>query len=266
MASLTASLLASSPEAFTAATTGPFLTSAAAGTTPRETLGLWLANDRLYIHAYIRATGKLLAFLPLPALPGPTPGTVSSAPPTDPETKLLDWLVAALANVRREEAFFLATAERFAIPLDLPVDPTTGTVPVAAKLPGLRRWEALFDAVAPGPAGAPLPWLEAAVVFWGTEVCYLDAWTRVRDAVAAARGPAGPDADADGGALRREFIPNWTNDEFRRFVHQIGSIIDEAVAEQVRYHGAAVRDQLLERALGQWREVLLAEESFWPAM
>ncbi|EGY17273.1 uncharacterized protein VDAG_00955 [Verticillium dahliae VdLs.17] len=129
MASLTASLLASSPEAFTAATTGPFLTSAAAGTTPRETLGLWLANDRLYIHAYIRATGKLLAFLPLPALPGPTPGTVSSAPPTDPETKLLDWLVAALANVRREEAFFLATAERFALPLALPLDPATGTVP-----------------------------------------------------------------------------------------------------------------------------------------
>ncbi|KAM0288011.1 hypothetical protein ACHAQH_000079 [Verticillium albo-atrum] len=263
MASLTASLLASSPEAFTSATTGHFLSSAAAGTTPRQTLGLWLANDRLYIHAYIRAAGRLLAFLPLPDLPGPTPDCVSSAPPTDPETKLLDWLVAALANVRREEAFFLAAAERFRIPLNLPVDEATGRVPANAKLLGLRRWEALFDSVAPAPAGTPLPWLEAAVIFWGTEVCYLDAWTKVRDSVSA-KGPA--EADADGGALRTEFIPNWTNDEFRRFVHQLGSIIDEAVAEQVRCHGAAVRDQVLERALGQWRQVLLAEESFWPEM
>ncbi|KAL2755026.1 hypothetical protein ACRALDRAFT_2106336 [Sodiomyces alcalophilus JCM 7366] len=261
--SLTQTLLASSPEDYTRATTSPFLTSAAAGTTSKSLLSRWLANDRLYIHAYVRGTGRLLSFLTVPDLAPPS----SSSPNPDPATRLLDWLVDALVNVRREENFFLETAARYNLSLDLPTTSSTGdhtapTVPDDQKLQGLRRWESLFGSVAPGPAGQPLPWLEAAVLYWGTEICYLDAWSGVK---ARLTPRADPSQDADGGALRTQFLHNWTNDEFARFVHRLAAIIDDAVAELVASGGEGVKAQLLERVKPVWRDVLLAEESFWPA-
>lgn len=262
MPSFTSSLLASDGAAYKRATTSPFLTAAARGTVTKPLLARWLANDRLYIHAYIAGAGRLLPLLPLP-LAAPADGSA----PRDPATRALDWLVAALVNVRREEKFFLSTAHAHGLSVNLPgadAPPSSSTSAelAASKLEGLRRWESLFGSIAPGPRGQPLPWLEGAVIFWGTEVCYLDAWTGVRDVL----DPAGEAAkDADGGALRTAFIDNWTNDEFRRFVDDLRDIIDDAVEEQVGLHGEEIRGQFHERALAQWRLVLAAEETFWPA-
>jgi thiaminase len=250
-------LLALDEDAYKRATESPFLAAAARGAVSKKTLGQWLGNDRLYIHAYIQGTGRLLSFLELPVT------AAASASPNSYATRLLDWCVEALANVRREERFFIDTASRFGIVIDLPLDATGNKIPWPAKLEGLRRFEDLFRDVRPRHA-AVLPWLEAAVLFWGTEKCYLDAWSWASSQ--QANDGRALDTDADGGALRTEFIPNWSSAEFSAFVDQLGALIDAAVKEQVQKGGEGVGPELLRRAEVVWRELLRAEETFWPAM
>ncbi|KAK5996958.1 hypothetical protein PT974_02306 [Cladobotryum mycophilum] len=255
--SLTQTLIAHDSEGYKAATQSTFLSRAAKGRVPKDILGKWLANDRLYIHGYIRAVGGLLSFLHLPE-------TVPAAA-TERETantKLLKWMIDALVNIHREEAFFVDTALKYGISVNLPTN-EDGHVPSSAKLEGLRRFEALFDGLAPSE-NKILPWLEFAVVFWGTEKCYLDAWSGARAQLQPA-SDAGS-SDADGGALRNEFIPNWSAKEFAAFVDQLGAIIDAAVTEQIQIHGQKLERDLLDRSLVKWVELLAAERKFWPVM
>lgn len=251
MPSFTKSLIAADPAGFQRATQSPFLRRAASGTLPKETLGRWLANDWLYIHGYIRAAGRLLSFLPLPQTPGDD---------ADPASKLLAWTVDALANIQRESVFFIETATRYGIDVHLPTAEEDGRVPASAKLEGLRRFEALFDGLSAG--AEPLPWLESAVVFYGTEKCYLEAWTWAKSHMGDGLNDDGDDADEDGGAVRREFIANWTSPEFGAFVARLGVILDEAVRAQ----GEEAQEVLLRRGVAKWRELLVAEEAFWPAV
>ncbi|KAM0246369.1 hypothetical protein ACHAQJ_010263 [Trichoderma viride] len=249
--SLTQAILASDPLAYKSATQSPFLTGASQGRVSKTHLGQWLSNDRLYIHEYIRGVGRLLSFLQL------------DEPDVSTNAKLLHWMIDALVNIRREEEFFVSTAAKYGISLDLPLGPD-GRVD---KLEGLRRFEDLFDSISPGGGdGAILPWLESAVVFWATEKCYLDAWS---GAAAQLSAPPDADSDDDGGALRREFIPNWSSKEFRQFVDQLGEIIDSAVQREMELRqneGDEIKRELLDRALVKWREVLPAEKAFWPVM
>lgn len=243
---LTRALVDSDPDGYGKATQSAFLRNAARGKVSKPLLGRWLANDRLYTHGYIKGIGRLLTMLSLPeAVP----------PAATPTTRLLSWAVDALVNIRREEAFFVDTAAAFGIPVSLETDPD-GRVPAHAKLEGLRRFEALFGGLAPGD-GRVLPWLEFAVVYYGTEKCYLDAWSYARAQL------EGGDEDEDGGAVRNEFIPNWTSAEFVEFVDELGDIIDDAVDEQVALHGESIRADVMERSLVQWRALLAAEEAFW---
>lgn len=251
--SLTQTVLASDPLAYKSATQSPFLTHAAEGRVSKHHLGQWLSNDRLYIHGYIRGVGRLLSFLQRPE-------TVEEEADVSESTKLLHWMIDALVNIRREEEFFVRTAAEYGISLNL-----------SYKLEGLRRFEALFDSTRPGGGDkdkAVLPWLEAAIVFWATEKCYLDAWS---GASARLSAPSGADEDEDGGALRREFIPNWSSVEFARFVDQLGEIIDSAVRREMTLRQnedeeEVIKGELLDRALVKWNEVLAAEKAFWPAM
>lgn len=258
--SLTKRLLSSDTEGFKRATQSTFLKRAAQGKVTKDILGQWLANDRLYILGYIQGIGKMLSFLSLPETVPP--------PPQDRETsttRLLDWLIDAMVNIRREEKFFVDTAHRFGIVVSLPSD-ENGHVPSTAKLEGLRRFEALFGSL--GPSQSPLlPWLECAVVFYGTEKCYLEAWTWARNQLELGEGLSdGGGGDADGGALRNEFIPNWTGKEFVAFVDQLGNIIDAAVAEYVKDKDEHVKSEIIERSLVKWQGLLAAEETFWPEM
>ena len=183
--SLTEHLLSTSQDDYTKATQHPFLLAAAEGRLSKEVLGEWLANDRLYIHSYIRAAGKLLASIDLPAA---VPETEAS------ETQLVDWLIEALAGVRREERFFIEVAERYGLGVELNMQTVANSqrasVADDAKLTGLVMMEKLFGDVGqpsnlgtsgfvPGslPAPDPMLWLEGAITFWATERVYLDAWT-----------------------------------------------------------------------------------------
>lgn len=108
-----------------------------------------------------------------------------------------------------------------------------------------------------------LPWLEAAVVYWGTEKCYLDAWSWAKAQLTVQEDPS---KDADGGAVRKEFINNWTCKEFVEFVDDLGRIIDEAVAKEVEKKGEDFKVELFKRVEGKWQDVLQAEEVFWPTI
>ncbi|KAH7189612.1 uncharacterized protein B0J16DRAFT_118012 [Fusarium flagelliforme] len=248
--SLTKQLLASDEQAYKKATQSEFLRLAGNGKASKDLLGRWLANDRLYIHSYCRGLGRLLSFLQYP-------DTVQQNADTDSATQLLDWIVAALVNIRREEKFFINTAFEYGININL--ETKDGKVQSSTKLEGLRRWEALYASVAPNEKDV-LPWLEAAVIYWGTEKCYLDAWSWAKAQLDESDGSG----DADGGAVRKEFINNWTCKEFVDFVDDLGKIIDDAVAKVVEE--GEDKEKLFKRVQGKWHDVLEAEEAFWPAV
>jgi thiaminase len=248
--SLTKQLLASDEQAYKQATQSEFLRLAGNGKASKDLLGRWLANDRLYIHSYCRGLGRLLSFLQYP-------DTVQQNANPDSATQLLDWIVAALVNIRREEKFFINTAFEYGININL--ETKDGKVQSSTKLEGLRRWEALYASVAPNEKDV-LPWLEAAVIYWGTEKCYLDAWSWAKAQLDGSDGSN----DADGGAVRKEFINNWTCKEFVDFVDDLGKIIDDAVAKVVEE--GEDKEKLFKRVQGKWHDVLEAEEAFWPAV
>lgn len=252
--SFTQALVASDPEGFQRATQSPFLRRAAQGKLSKEVLGRWLANDRLYVHGYLRAAGRLLSFLSLPQV---VPAAAAELH-ADPASKLLAWTIDDLVNIQHEERFFVDTADQYGLNLNLPVD-EHGQVPESAKIQGLRLFEALFNGLQAGDGGL-LPWLEGAVVFYGTEKLYLEAWTWAKSQ-ANNTDKDGAD-DEDGGVVRREFIANWTSPEFVVFVERLADIIDAAVQTQED----DAREALLQRGLVKWREILAAEEAFWPVM
>ncbi|KAI1170415.1 transcription regulator PAB1642 [Nemania sp. FL0916] len=256
MSSFTQALVASDPAAFQRATHSPFLRRAAQGTLSKEVLGQYLANDRLYVHGYLRAAGRLLSFLPLPQV---VPAAVAEMH-ADPASKLLAWTIDDLVNIQHEERFLVDTARQYGINVNLPAD-EHGQVPVSAKMPGLRQFEALFDGLQLGDGGL-LPWLESAVVFYGTEKCYLEAWTWVKSQIDGTDKDKDGADDEDGGMVRRELIANWTGPEFEAFVDQLAEIIDAAVQTQED----DAKEALLQRGLVKWREILAAEEAFWPVI
>ncbi|KAJ5390303.1 uncharacterized protein N7496_001371 [Penicillium cataractarum] len=105
--------------------------------------------------------------------------------------------------------------------------------------------------------------LEGMAVLWATEVCYLRAW---RYAASHGRKKAQEgkrDVDADGGALREKFIPNWSSEEFEGFVNRIGDVLDQMVG---KIKGVEETDLLRARCLDWWKQVVWLEERFWPAM
>ncbi|KAL2139243.1 hypothetical protein VTI28DRAFT_5475 [Corynascus sepedonium] len=293
--SLTQHLLSSQEQLYKSATQHPFLLAGAEGRLPKDILSRWLANDRLYIHSYIRAAGQLLASIDLPKQ---VPRSQEAF-----ETQLADWIIEALVAIRKEERFFIDVAERYnlGIEIGLPFPPAAAAaqdVPREEKLPGLIQMESIFSAVGnlsrtssdssskvPGVAlvqslftttaagtspTTSLPWLEGALTFWGTERCYLDAWSWAR-AKAEERRSSGEQAeenDADGGALRKEFIPNWSSSEFAHFVDKLGKLIDDAVAGVLEGKEGEAKEQtkqdILGRVEGKWRTLLEAERQFWP--
>ncbi|KAM0740939.1 hypothetical protein ACQRIT_003796 [Beauveria bassiana] len=262
MSSFTQTLIASDPAGHQRATQSPFLQRAAAGTLSKALLGRWLANDRLYIHGYIRAAGRLLSFLRLPEAVSHENHNDNDNDDDDDDAAeaLLAWVVDALVNIQRESRFFLSTAVQYGLDVNLPIDPTTGRVPAAAKLDGLRRFEALFDGLQSSTDEGPLPWLEAAVVFYATERCYLDAWTWAASQMDA---PKDSVEDEDGGVVRRAFIDNWTSAEFAAFVERLAAVIDGAVRAQ---QGEDAQEALRRRGMVMWKAVLEAEAAFWPAV
>ncbi|KAJ5668734.1 hypothetical protein N7462_009804 [Penicillium macrosclerotiorum] len=101
--------------------------------------------------------------------------------------------------------------------------------------------------------------MEGLAVLWATEVCYLRSWRYARTFLAEGRA----ETDADGGALREKFIPNWSSAEFEEFVNRIGDVLDQ-MAAQIK--GVEEAELMRGRCLEWWRQVVWLEEQFWPSL
>jgi hypothetical protein len=95
---------------------------------------------------------------------------------------------------------------------------------------------------------------------------YLTAWKHASALLAhrlelqGQAGAEGGEEDLDGGALRHEFIPNWSSAEFEAFVGDIAGLLDELWAKGER--GAGEEEKLKK----VWESVLVVEEGFWPVV
>ncbi|KAJ5760889.1 hypothetical protein N7520_008045 [Penicillium odoratum] len=112
-----------------------------------------------------------------------------------------------------------------------------------------------------GSAGVPI--IEGLAVLWATEVCYLQSWKYAAAFLKARAETDDGSNDADGGALREKFIPNWSSDEFEEFVDRIGEVLN-LLASQCK--GAEECEMMRGRCLEWWRQVVWLEERFWPVM
>lgn len=266
---LTAHLLSVSIPQFKRTVTAPFLSRAAQGQLPKPVIAEWLANDRLYIQGYISLAENLVRVIE-------QTGKATRAPTTTVDTdsiesRLLRWLDAAIENVKREFAWFDEMTQAY--------DLSAPTPSSSQKSLGVQRFEALFSQLASSRPNEFLPWLEGAVCLFSTEKVYYEAWSwarkqdRRRSADGAATGrsrsrspnPATMDysKDLDGGAMRKEFIPNWSNKNFMMFVETLERIINEGVGEAVGREEKRWQE-VKSRADAVWQATLDAEEAFWP--
>lgn len=248
---LTRHLLSINHEQLLRATRHPFLALAANGTLSKPVIAHWLANDRQYLQGYIGVISSTLNLLRDQKNFLATTDTVPRI-----EARLVAWLESALQNGDREIRFFQEVADIYHIDI--------GSAPLneKAKIEGLRRYETLFTSLTSQQIQSFLPWLEGATLLWATEKVYYDAfsWARRQSAQSL---PRGYNHDQDGGAMRRELIPNWSNRDFLMFVEQLERIVNEGVSEAVDRDDAKWA-QVKRRTNMIWQAVLDAEEAFWP--
>jgi thiaminase len=244
---LTTHLLSVNHDQLVRVTQHPFLSRAANGTLPKAVVSHWLANDLQYLKVYKGVSEQTLAIV------RKSQPTTSVSNPENIETRLIAWLEAAIQNGTREESLFKEVAEIYNLNLALSE---------SSKNEGLRRYEALFRQFATAKRNTFLPWLEGAVLLWATEKVYYDSWrwARRQDAQSS---PRTYNKDLDGGAMRREFIPNWSNRDFLMFVEQLERIINEGVSTAVKGNDELWR-QIKSRTEAMYAAVLDAEEAFWP--
>lgn len=239
--SLTQVLLESQPKEFKAATEAPFLRLAGAGKVTKTLLSRWVSQDRLYAETYICFISSLIARVTLPYSF------------VDDKSKSLRWrivnvLSGALTNIHHEIDFFTSTAQKYGLQLDIPPESDSKQFSPA---PATKQYMDLFRSFFNDPS---VSLLEGLVVLWGTEKCYLQAWTFASKC--ESQNPS-PSADADGGALREGFIPNWSSNEFVKFVDEIAEITNAlAVREN------AMRKLEVYKAV--WLHILDIEQRFWP--
>lgn len=260
---LTTHLLSVSIPQFKRTTNAPFLARAAQGQLPKHLIAEWLANDRLYIQGYISLAESLVRVVT------ETSSAATRANVESIEARLLRWLDAAIENVRRELTWFDEMTSSYG--LSTPSPPS--------KSLGVQRFESLFSSLASQTPAPFLPWLEAAVCLFSTEKVYYEAWSWARKqdrrrsasplpgsrARSRSPNPATLDYsnDLDGGAMRKEFIPNWSNKNFMMFVETLERIINEGVSQAVQ--GDEKRwAEVKHRADAVWQGTLDAEEAFWP--
>ncbi|KAL6706666.1 hypothetical protein ACN47E_005208 [Coniothyrium glycines] len=247
---LTTHLLSINHEQLIRATQHPFLARAANGNLAKPVIAQWLVNDREYVRGYIATNNKLAEIL---RSQNRAPTAADAEP--DIETRLTAWCVAGAQNGEREIRLFNEVSEIYKL----------GVPAVSSesyKTQGLRLYEILFSRLAAQQPNTFIPWLEAAVLLWSTEKCYYEAWSWARRQDAQS-SPRNFDNDQDGGAMRREFIPNWSNRDFLMFVEQLERIINEGVSEAVGRDDEKWKD-VKKRTDSIWRAVLDAEDAFWP--
>lgn len=236
------------------ATQSRFLSLAGQGRLPRDMLSQWLSQDRLYAQAYIRFAGTLISRVHLPTRIGDRRTSETL------QWRIISLLETALAGVTRELKFFEETAETYGLDLE-----ALGPVAECGNLSNktvdfgpnkaTQEYIEMFDSFHTTPGAKTL--LDGLIILWTTEKVYLDSWTYAKQ---HALENTDINGDLDGGALRKEFIPNWTSEQFHAFVTECRECLDAYAAtqnEDTDADSAACSMSLFKR-------VLVLEESFWP--
>ncbi|XXG94733.1 hypothetical protein Hte_000990 [Hypoxylon texense] len=256
--------LLSSPEItglYQRATQSQFLSLAGQGRLSTEVLSQWLSQDRLYAQAYIRFAGGLISRVRLPTRIDDQDTSKTL------QWRILSLLETALSGVTRELQFFEETAKKYKLDLDI-LGPVAEGGNLSGKSAGFgpntvtKSYIDLFDSFTAQPHGnTSKTLLDGLVLLWTTEKVYLDAWTYAKQQASEGGDRDGDvEGDVDGGALRKEFIPNWTSEEFQAFVKECQECLDAYAAIQnhdTEEVGAA-------NSMGLFKKVLVLEESFWP--
>ncbi|KAI0021513.1 heme oxygenase-like protein [Xylariomycetidae sp. FL0641] len=235
------------------ATQCPFLILAGEGRLRRDQLSGWLSQDRLYAQAYARFIGGLISRVELPVeLKNPKGNRWT------PQWRILSLLQRALGGIMMElQEFELAAAE---YGLDLASREFGREGDEFAPNQTTQEYLDLFDSFTAQKQGdADRTLLDGLVVLWATEKIYLDSWT-----YASQQTPrnADPSQDLDGGAMRKDFIPNWTSDKFKEFVEDIKECLDAYAANQTDDN-----DDVVQAGCSAiFKKVLKLEEGFWPVV
>jgi thiaminase len=235
---LTQALLESYPDSLKSATETLFLRLAGAGRITKVQLSRWLSQDRLYAETYICFITSLIARVSLPY-------AYVSEKSKSLRWRLIKLLTGALNNIHRELEFFTSTAQKYDLDLNCKDNEEAETfMPNYAT----QQYMDLFRSFFVDPVS---PLMEGMVILWATEQCYLSAWTY------ASQFTEADNHDQDGGALREAFIPNWTSNEFKKFVDEIAELTNLlADREQA--------GKKLEVYKAVWSHVLDIEQRFWP--
>lgn len=255
--SLTTHLLHTLPSQLHRTTHPPFLAHASHGTLPTPLITTWLTSDKSYITGYITLATHLQSLVRR-TTPRALLNDAQSA-----EARLLTWLTDAVKNVEREREWFDSVMARYA--LRTPASPLLGAgEEEGGGSKGVKRFDALFSHLAglQQQQRRVLPWLEAAVCLAASERVYYEAFSWASEGSRGSASEGAYEKDADGGVMRSELIPNWSNAEFGAFVQRLERIVDEGVARAVEEGGEW--DAIRRRAEGVWGMVLDAEEAFWP--
>ena len=70
---------------------------------------------------------------------------------------------------------------------------------------------------------------------------------------------------ADGGAIRKELLPNWTSEAFGEVVKGVEALVDEVAAVERKRLGDGDEWKVMESRCDEaWRQILWLEERFWP--
>lgn len=222
------------------ATTAPFLVAAGTGNLSKALLSKWLSQDRIYAQAYIGFIGALISRVDLPY-------AFVEDKKSSLRWRIVEMLSSSLGNIHRELKFFEDVAKRYGLNLEFPPRPDVFFIADTAT----KQYIDLFRAFWTDPT---MTLLEGLVVLWATEYCYLTAWR-----YAKSRLNPGRSDDLDGGALRNEFIPNWTSGEFENYVNEIAECTNLlADREEAGYK--------METFKAVWVHILAIEKNFWPGM
>jgi thiaminase len=216
------------PKKLQAATEHIFLHHAATGSLSEKPFKAWLTQDRLYALSYLTFISSLLAKIPIPS--------------TSDRQGTLHWRIASslidcLANIREELALFEDVAKKHG-----------WTEELGTARPNIQT-QAYKDLFA--GAGQPTSsLLRGLVTLWATEKCYLLAWS-----YAASKVPVGIE-DGQKDVMQSTFIPNFSNQNFVKFVQRLQDLVDEL--------GEHASPNDIQEAEETWNQILWAEAAFWP--
>lgn len=160
--SLSSHLLSQHDALYKSATQATFLHLAGHGKLPPSTLSQWLTQDRLYAQMYIRFSGLLLANIRLPR----------KADNKHLDERLVDCLIGALANVKRELGFFEKTAREYGLELTMwgkEGQGLEGKIQLEGFDEGTKGYAKLFEKLGTGVENGNMTQLECFVLLWGME-------------------------------------------------------------------------------------------------